>query len=600
MPSKNAPLVNDLNIEIATVNGTGSQSSNNILYRAILNMGIPASGKNIFPSNIQKLPTWFNVRASKDGYVARRNDADILIAMNPETATEDIARVPKGKIVIYNDSMAVDEKARPDLQYYPCSFDKLGVEVCDTPALRKYVVNIIYVGVLAQLIGLKWDALEAAVHAQFKGKKKAIDLNLAAARRGMEYAGESFKDGFPYRLEPMSEAKGKILIDGNTSVALGCLFGGCAFFPWYPITPASEVGEVLTRYAEKYRRTEDGKFRLAVTQTEDELAAVGMAIGGGWAGVRSGTATSGPGLSLMCEFLGLAYYTEVPVVVIDVQRVGPSTGLPTRTQQGDILLAAYISHGDTEHIMLIPSSADECFMFTQEAFNLAEEFQAPVLVMTDLDLGMNYWMADSFPYPTEPFRRGKVLDAKKLDELKQFSRYKDVDGDGVPYRTLPGTEHPLAAYFLRGTGHDENAKYSEKPEVFVRVMDRLKKKYRTAADRVPQPDTVAKGKNGTAFLAYGTTHCAVVECLDQLRARGEEPGYLRLKALPLNETVREFVEKYKRVYVVEQNRDGQMAQILQINFPDLASRVRSLPHYNSYPIDAAFITETYLQMEKEA
>jgi 2-oxoglutarate ferredoxin oxidoreductase subunit alpha len=474
------------------------------------------------------------------------------------------------------------------------------VEVCDTPALRKYVVNIIYVGVLAQLIGLKWDALEAAVHAQFKGKKKAIDLNLAAARRGMEYAGESFKDGFPYRLEPMSEAKGKILIDGNTSVALGCLFGGCAFFPWYPITPASEVGEVLTRYAEKYRRTEDGKFRLAVTQTEDELAAVGMAIGGGWAGVRSGTATSGPGLSLMCEFLGLAYYTEVPVVVIDVQRVGPSTGLPTRTQQGDILLAAYISHGDTEHIMLIPSSADECFMFTQEAFNLAEEFQAPVLVMTDLDLGMNYWMADSFPYPTEPFRRGKVLDAKKLDELKQFSRYKDVDGDGVPYRTLPGTEHPLAAYFLRGTGHDENAKYSEKPEVFVRVMDRLKKKYRTAADRVPQPDTVAKGKNGTAFLAYGTTHCAVVECLDQLRARGEEPGYLRLKALPLNETVREFVEKYKRVYVVEQNRDGQMAQILQINFPDLASRVRSLPHYNSYPIDAAFITETYLQMEKEA
>jgi 2-oxoglutarate ferredoxin oxidoreductase subunit alpha len=392
MPTKNAPLVNDVNIEIATVNGTGSQSSNNVLYRAILNMGIPASGKNIFPSNIQKLPTWFNVRASKDGYVARRDDADILIAMNPETATEDIARVPKGKIVIYNDSMAVDEKARPDLQYYPCSFDKLGVEVCETPALRKYIVNIIYVGVVAQLIGLEWDAIETAIRAQFKGKKKAIDLNLAAARRGMEYAGETFKDGFPYRLEPMSEAKGKILIDGNTSVALGCLFGGCAFFPWYPITPASEVGEVLGRYAEKYCRTEDGKFKLAVTQTEDELAAVGMAIGGGWAGVRSGTATSGPGLSLMCEFLGLAYYTEVPVVVIDVQRVGPSTGLPTRTQQGDILLAAYISHGDTEHIMLLPSSANECFTYTQEAFNLAEEFQAPVFVMTDLDLGMNYWM----------------------------------------------------------------------------------------------------------------------------------------------------------------------------------------------------------------
>ena len=600
MPSKNAPIVNDVNIEIATVNGTGSQTSNNVLFQAILNMGIPASGKNIFPSNIQKLPTWFNVRASKDGYVARRRDADILVAMNPQTVTEDIAAVTKGKIVIYNDSFAVDEKARPDLQYYPCSFDKLGVEVCDTSSLRKLIVNIIYVGVVAQLIGLEWNALEAAIRKQFRGKTKACELNLVAARRGMDYAKESFKGGFPYRLEPMSKAKGKILIDGNTAAALGCLFGGCAFFPWYPITPASEVGQVLTRYAEKYRRTKDGKFRLAVTQTEDELAAVGMAIGAGWAGVRAGTATSGPGLSLMCEFLGLAYYTEVPVVIIDVQRVGPSTGLPTRTQQGDVFQAAYISHGDTEHIVLFPTSIEECITFTQEAFNLAEEFQAPAFVMTDLDLGMNNWMSDVFPYPTEPFRRGKVLDAKKLEELQEFSRYKDVDGDGVPYRTLPGTEHPLAAYFLRGTGHDENAKYSEKPEMFLLMMDRLKKKYRTAAARVPQPDTVAEGKNGTAFLAYGTTHCAIVECLDQLRAQGQEVGYLCLKALPLNEKVREFVEKYKRVYVVEQNRDGQMAQILQINFPDLASRVRSIPHYNSLPIDAAFVTETYLQMEKES
>jgi 2-oxoglutarate ferredoxin oxidoreductase subunit alpha len=599
MPSKNAPIVNDFNIKVATVNGTGSQSSNNILIRAIFKMGIPVSGKNIFPSNIQGLPTWFTIRVSKDGYIASRKDADVLVAMNPQTVKDDVAALSPGKAVIYNTTLAIDEKARPDLHYYPFPFDELVLEACDNAKLRKLVVNMVYVGAVAQLAGIEWAALETAVHGQFKGKGKAVELNLAATRKGMDYAKEHFGDNFPCRVEPMNLTQGRILIEANTAVALGCVFGGCSVFAWYPITPASSVGEMMGRYAEQYRSTKDGKTTLAVVQAEDELAAAGVVVGAGWAGARAATSTSGPGVSLMSEFAGLAYYAEVPCVIIDVQRVGPSTGLPTRTQQSDILQMSYLSHGDTEHIVLIPASPNECFTFTQEAFNLAEEFQTLVLVMTDLDLGMNYWMADSFPYPTKPFRRGKVLDAKKLDELKQFSRYKDVDGDGVTYRTLPGTEHPVAPFFTRGSGHDEDATYSESPAVYTRNLDRLKKKYRTAVDRVPQPDIVAEGKNDAAFVAFGSTHCAVLECLDQLRARGEEPGYLRLKALPLNEKVREFVEKYNRVYVVEQNRDGQMTQILRSNFPDFTDRFHSILHYNSLPIDAASITDTYLKKQKE-
>src|SRR5277367_325730 len=477
-------IVNDFSIQVATVNGSGSQSANSVLLKSIFGMGIPVSGKNLFPSNIAGLPTWYTIRASKYGYVARKKEIDILIAMNAETAKEDILSLPAGAMAIYEDAQNLAQY-RNDVACYPVPFDKLTAAVCPEARLRKLVKNMIYVGVIAQLLSFDMTAVEAALRRQFAKKQKAADLNWAAVQAGYNYAAESLTKHDPYVLERMHATDGKIIIDGNAAAALGAMFAGVTVVTWYPITPSSSVVETLIDYLKKYRVEPDGKATFAVVQAEDELAAVGMVLGAGWSGARSMTATSGPGISLMAEFTGLGYFAELPGVIFDIQRVGPSTGLPTRTAQADLLSIAYLSHGDTKHVILLPGSVKECFEFGMAAFDLAERLQTPIFVLSDLDLGMNNWMSEPFDYPEKPIDRGKVLTAEDLKRLGEFGRYKDVDGDAIPYRTLPGTDHPKAAYFTRGSGHNEKALYTERPEDYQNLMERLNRKFETARTLVP-------------------------------------------------------------------------------------------------------------------
>jgi 2-oxoglutarate ferredoxin oxidoreductase subunit alpha len=456
-------IVNDMSIQVATVNGSGSQSSNTVLLRAIFQMGVPISGKNLFPSNIAGLPTWYTIRANKDGYIGRKKEIDFLVAMNSETARDDVMSLAAGGSVLYDEPLALN-KLRDDLIFYSVPYDKIVATVCPEAKLRKLVKNMVYVGVVAHLLEIEMGEVEKAIRKQFAKKVKAANLNLAAAQAGFDYAKANLQKRTTFCIERMNKTAGKIIVDGNSAAALGCMFAGCTVVTWYPITPSSSLVETMIDYMKEYRIGPDGKATFAIVQAEDELAAIGMVIGAGWAGARSMTATAGPGISLMSEFAGLAYYAEIPGVIWDIQRVGPSTGLPTRTSQGDILCTAFLSHGDTKHIMLIPSSVAECFSMASEAFNLAEQFQTLVFVMSDLDLGMNNWMSDPFEYPTAPINRGKVLDKDDLLKLGGFARYKDLDGDGVGYRTLPGTEHPAAAYFTRGSGHNDKSNYSERPD----------------------------------------------------------------------------------------------------------------------------------------
>ena len=592
-------IVNDCSIQVATVNGSGSQSSNNVLMRAIFQMGVPISGKNLFPSNIAGLPTWFTIRASKEGYVGRKKEIDVLIAMNPETAREDVETLEPGRVVIYDEKMQLS-KIRDDLIYYPVPFSRLVGEIVNDVRLKKLIANIIYVGSAAELFGIEMSEVEVAIAKWFQTKKKAIELNVKAAHLGARYVREHLTKRDPFRIQRMNKTGGKIIIDGNSAAALGCMFGGVTVLTWYPITPASSLGESLTDYLAQHRiDPETGKATFAVVQAEDELAAVGMAIGAGWAGARSMTSTSGPGISLMAEFVGLAYFVEIPVVIFDVQRVGPSTGLPTRTSQADVSFLYQLSHGDTKHVVLFPADMKECFDMSVMAFDLAERLQQPLFVASDLDLGMNNWMSDPFDYPEKPFDRGKVLTAEDLERLGGFARYKDVDGDGIPYRTLPGTNHAKAAYFARGSGHNEEARYSERPEDYVNLLDRLARKHRTARSLVPEP--VVRYRDGAeiGIIAYGSTDAAMEECEAQLLEEyGIVAHYLRLKALPFTKHLVEFVGRCRRVYVVEQNHDGQMNDLIRLEVGKEQEKITPVLHYSGLPIDARFITDAIVAHEK--
>ena len=591
-------IVNDMSIQVATVNGSGSQTANTVLLRSIFHMGIPVSGKNLFPSNIAGLPTWYTIRANHEGYIARKKELDFLVAVNPETAREDVLTLPSGAAVVYDEPLGLRE-LRQDLEFYSVPFGQIVAPVCPDARLRRLVRNMIYVGVLARLLDIDMSEIEKALRKQLGKKVKAAELNWNAIQAGFEYAEQHLPKRDPFFLERMNKNQGKVLIDGNAAAAIGCMFAGVTVVSWYPITPSSSLGESLIDYMKQYRldpKTQKATF--AIVQAEDELAALGMAVGAGWSGARAMTTTSGPGISLMSEFTGLAYYAEVPVVIFDIGRVGPSTGLPTRTSQGDILSTAFLSHGDTAHILLFPSSAEECYTMAQEAFDLAEEFQTPVFVLSDLDLGMNNWMADPFPYPDKPIRRGKVLDAEALDRLQKFERYRDADEDGIPYRTLPGTDHPLAAYFTRGSGHDEKAAYSERPEDYKNNMDRLKRKYETARQRILPPVVDEEPGTEVGIIAFGSSHWAVMESRDQLwKMQGLKTSYLRLRAFPFNQQLPEFVKRYKRVYVVEQNRDGQMCDLIRIAVWRDCNNVRSVRHYNGLPIDARTVTEEIVAQE---
>ena len=594
------PIVNDMSIQVATVNGSGSQSSNTVLLKTIFQMGVPVSGKNLFPSNIAGLPTWYTIRANKDGYVARKKEIDFLVAMNPETARDDVMSLAPGGAVLYDEPLKLSS-LREDLIFYSVPFDKLVAPVCPEAKLRKLVKNMIYVGVVAKLLDLDMTEVNKALNKQFAKKVKAANLNLAAVQAGFDYAAASLTKRDPFRIQRLNKNQGKIIIDGNAASALGCVFAGCTVLSWYPITPSSSLAENLIEYLKRFRIGPDGKATFAVVQAEDELAAIGMVLGASWAGARAMTTTSGPGISLMSEFAGLAYYAEIPAVVWDIQRVGPSTGLPTRTSQGDILSTALLSHGDTKHIMLFPASPHDCFEMAMDAFNLAEKFQTPVFVMSDLDLGMNNWMSDPFPYPDKPIDRGKVLSKEDLAKLGGFGRYKDVDGDAIGYRTLPGTQHPAAAYFTRGSGHNAQGNYSERPEDYENNMERLRRKFENVRAFAPAPVVEKMPNAEIGIIAFGTTHWALTESRDQLRDEHKlATDYLRIRAFPFSHEVADFMRSHKRVYVVEQNRDAQMFSLLRMDLDnELIPKLRSVARLDGLPIDARSVTSEITAMEEK-
>jgi 2-oxoglutarate ferredoxin oxidoreductase subunit alpha len=590
-------IINDCSVQVATVNGSGSQTANLVLLRSIFQMGVPVSGKNMFPSNIAGLPTWYTVRANREGFIARKKEVDFLVAMNGETAKEDVLTLDPGRAVLYDEPLKLNA-LRGDLVFYPVPFDKIVATVCTDAKLRRLVKNMIYDGVLSKLLGIEMAEMEKALRKQFGKKVKAADLNMGALQAGFKYAEENLPKQDPYGIERMNKTAGTILIEGNAAAALGAMFGGVTVVAWYPITPSSSLPETLISYLKKYRMDEaTGKATFAVIQAEDEIASIGMVIGAGWAGARAMTSTSGPGISLMSEFAGLAYYAEVPGVVFDIQRVGPSTGLPTRTAQGDIAKAALLSHGDTKQILLIPSSVEECFTMSADAFDLAERFQTLVFVMSDLDLGMNMWMSQPFQYPEKALDRGKILDAQAVRQLgSEWGRYKDVDGDGIPYRTLPGTGAP--SYFTRGSGHNARGQYSERPDDYQRNVDRLARKLDTAKTHVPQP-IVDDAESEIGIVGYGTSHWAIGESRTQLdKEYGIKTAYMRLRSYPFAAEVEAFIRRYPRVYVVEQNRDAQMKLLLRNDLrADATTHVRSVLHYNGLPIDARSVTDEILIQE---
>ena len=589
--------INDFSIEVATVNGSGSQTANHVLLRAIFRMGVPVSGKNLFPSNIAGLPTWFQIRANARGYVARKHDIDLMICMNPSTAEDDVLKLPPGAIVIHDEPLPLGG-LRGDLLVQGVPFQALAGAACPDPKLQKLIKNMIYVGVAANMLGIGMGEVHLAIERQLKGKRKAIELNQAAAQAGFEWSEANIPPQDRLRVVRDRGTDGMLIMDGNTACALGALFAGVTVAAWYPITPSTSLIERLDDFAGRLRTDPaTGRRRIAVLQMEDELAAAGVVIGAGWAGARAMTATSGPGISLMSEFIGLGYFAECPSVFVDVSRMGPSTGLPTRTSQGDVATTARCSHGDTLHICLYPGSMEECFQFTYQAFDLAERFQTPVLVVSDLDLGMQAWMTRPFAYPASSLDRGKVLSEAELQKLQDWGRYQDTDGDGICRRTIPGTPGGKGGYFTRGTGHDPYARYSEKPEDWKANLDRLKRKILGAAAAVPEPVVQSRG-SGRGIVAFGSSDPAVEEARDALReGSGLETDYLRIRALPFSAAVEAFLEAMQVVYVVEQNRDGQMAALLKEFFPHQAAKLRSVLHYDDTAIPARTIVDQILARE---
>jgi len=591
-------VINDFSINVATVNGSGSQSANSVLLKSIFGMGVPVSGKNLFPSNIAGLPTWYTIRASKDGYVARKRDAEVLVAINPETAKQDTLTLPTGGVAIYEENLNL-KQYRDDVVFYPVPLDKITAAVCPEAKLRKLVKNMVYVGAVAQILQIDLAVVENGLRKQFAKKVKVFELNFGAVKAGFDYAQANLTKRDPFFIEKMNKTAGKIIIDGNAACGMGAVFAGVTVVAWYPITPSTSVVEATTDLLKKFRVNPEGKATFAVVQAEDELAAIGMVLGAGWAGARSMTATSGPGISLMAEFAGLGYYAEIPGVIFDVQRTGPSTGLPTRTSQADLLSTAFLSHGDTKHIVLLPGSVKECFEFGYSAFDLAERIQTPVFVLSDLDLGMNNWMSEQFAYPETPLDRGKVLTAEDVERLGGFARYRDVDGDGIGWRTLPGTRHPKASYFTRGTGHNDAAGYSEKPEDYVDNMDRLARKFDNARKLVPAPETVKNGTSKIGILAYGSSDFAIVESLDQIKKEySQDVDYMRIRAYPFAHEIHDFVASHERVYVVEQDRDAQLASLLKLDLPaGQVVKLRSILHFDGLPLDAQTVTEAFATQE---
>ncbi len=585
-------VVNDFTLAVATVNGSGSASSNTILAKTIFRMGVPVAAKNLFPSNIAGLPTWYLVRVTEKGWKCASGRRDFTVAFNEATVEQDIRLVPPGGVLVVDEDIrAADKVGRDDITVYAVPMASLAKPFGPDPRLRKLLANMIYVGVVAELLGLDPEVLKQAVHDQFAGKEKVVKLNLDVVQAGQAYAKEKLdKARCPFRVQRRSLTAGRMLIEGNTAAALGALMGGATFCAWYPITPSSSLCESFIELCKKHRvDAATGESRYAQVQAEDELASIGLVIGAGWAGARAFTSTAGPGISLMGELGGFAYYAEVPAVIIDVQRVGPSTGRPTRNQQSDVKSCYRLSHGDTEHVVLMPSGPEEIYEHTQLALDLAERLQTLVFVLTELDMGMNIWMSQPLEYPERPFDRGKVLDKEALKQVAEFARYKDVDGDGIPYRTLPGTHHPKAPYFTRGSGHTEAAGYTEDAAEYRTVLDRLKKKIAGSVKLTPKP--VIDGEGDIGLIHFGSTAFAVEEAREILGKQGLRTRSCRVRALPLHDEVADFVRACKAVYVVEQNRDGQLADIVRLKALDAATKVRSILDYGGLPMPATPIVE---------
>lgn len=592
-------VVNDFSVVVGTSNGSGSQTSNSTILRALFKMGIPVSGKNMLPSNIQGLPTWYFIRASKDGFIARREDREIVVSMNPKSFDKDLASVLPGGVFYYNDAIK-NPITRSDITIYPMPVKEILSQTPEIPSkLRDLIGNMVYVGVLSQMHNIDMDKIYQALDFAFKGKKTAIDLNMAVIKNAADWAKNNLTKMDPYIYETMDKTDGLIMTDGNVAAALGAIYGGVQFVGWYPITPATSLAEELNEYLPKLRRTADGKDTYAVVQAEDELAAIGMCVGAGWSGLRAMTSTSGPGLSLMTEFVGLAYYAEVPLVIWDVTRVGPSTGLPTRTAQSDVNFAANMGHGDTDNIILLPGSVNECFEFGWKAFDIAERVQSPVIVLSDLDFGMNQWMSEPFKYPDTPMDRGKVLWEEDMDLIKDnWGRYKDRDGDGIPYRTVPGNTHPLSAYFTRGTGHDEFSKYSEDSQIWESLLLRLKQKFETAKQFLPDAVLECDNKSKEGIITFGSTTFAALEAVDRfMNQENRKFDLLRVRAIPFTKTIENFISSHDKIYVIEMNRDGQIYEELLIELPKFASKLVSIAYSDGMPPTARRIMKEIKQKE---